>query len=214
MRVATATGMVVTALVVLAPSAASAAQRYASPTGSGAVCDVANPCGLTNAVSGATTGDEVIVAPGDYALTATLLVGIPIAVHGVDGQPRPVLTFSGGGQLGVRADGFGSVVRYLEVVQTVAATRALFLSHATGDQLIVRGSSTGLAQVQNSTLQNSIVTTSAGNACLTDTNGGTNTSSYRNVTAVSTDPLGYAIMARAIGGAAGRCAGHRRRRVR
>jgi hypothetical protein len=57
---------------VLAPSAASAAQRYASPTGSGAVCDAVNPCGLTNAVSGATTGDEVIVAPGDYALTATL----------------------------------------------------------------------------------------------------------------------------------------------
>jgi hypothetical protein len=148
MRVATATGMVVTALVVLAPSAASAAQRYASPTGSGAVCDAANPCGLTNAVSGATTGDEVIVAPGDYALTATLRqvnrAGASAEQHAPEQHRHHVRRQR-------MSDGY---------------------------------------------------------------DGGTNTSSYRNVTAVSTDPLGYAIMARAIGGAAGRCAGHRRRRVR
>jgi hypothetical protein len=197
-NVTLATGMVAAILAVLVPQAASAAPRYASPAGTGASpCAAADPCSLPTAVGGAANGDEIIVAPGDYALTATLDTAVPLTIHGVAGQPRPKLTFSGA-QNGLRLDSSGSLAQYLEVVQAEPGTRVLYLSGATGDQLILN--SDGDANVQSgSTLQNSIVVTSGDSAITTTTNGATNNSTYRNVTAISTDPLGFGIRVSAAG---------------
>ena len=61
------TALLSTLAVALAlPALASAATRYASPTGSGAAdtCAAANPCSLTDALASAQLhdGDEVAVA--------------------------------------------------------------------------------------------------------------------------------------------------------
>src|SRR6187200_3426877 len=91
----------VVAAASTAPAALAAAQRYATPTGSGTACTSASPCALTQALGGAGGGDEVIVNPGDYSLTATPLFPSQITIHGVVGQPRPRLLFSGGNQIGM-----------------------------------------------------------------------------------------------------------------
>src|SRR4051812_26276862 len=85
-----------------APAASAATQRYASPTGSGTACSSASPCSIRQAVEDAAGGDEVIVNPGDYPLTAALEKTAQITIHGVAGQPRPRLLFnSGAGQQGL-----------------------------------------------------------------------------------------------------------------
>src|SRR4030095_7336894 len=60
------------AAATTAPGASAAAQRYASPGGSGTSCDSAHPCDILQAVNSAAAGDEVIVRPGNYLLAATL----------------------------------------------------------------------------------------------------------------------------------------------
>ena len=64
--------MVVAGFVLL-PAAASAAVRYASPTGtSNLACGQADPCDIVTAVSDAANGDTVIIEPGTYSPTMTL----------------------------------------------------------------------------------------------------------------------------------------------
>ena len=199
MRPALAIGMIATSLLAL-PSLAEAAQRYASPTGTGAdPCAESDPCSLPDAVSGALLFDEVIVAPGDYPLTSTIDFNVAITLRGVPGQARPRLLFSGVGQSGVRAD-VGGTVRYLEIVQGQAGQAGYFSSGAAGDQLIIRGATNTLAEIQSaSTLSNSIVVTSVGAAVTTSTNGGINTATYRNVTAISTAANGFGMRVSALG---------------
>jgi hypothetical protein len=79
-----------------APAALAATQRYASPTGSGTTCSQAAPCDVVTAINNAGSGDEVILATGDYgtpsARIATRTVNNnPVNVHGEDGQPAPTL---------------------------------------------------------------------------------------------------------------------------
>lgn len=174
------------------PAAASAAaQRYASPAGSGTACTSASPCGITQAVSGASAGDEVIVNPGDYALTATLATNanLPITIHGVAGQPRPRLLFSGPGEFGLRVN--GATLRYVEVDQA-SPQSALFADYgASVDQVIAKAqgdSGVVTATIRNATIRNSIVVASGANAEALETgaSAGTVTATYRNVTAVAT----------------------------
>jgi hypothetical protein len=100
---------------VAAPASSAATQRYASPTRAGD-CSAASPCGIEEAVEQASFGHEVILAPGDHPLIATLTDPAPITIHGVGGQPRPRLVFSGAGQEGLRVT-HGSTLRYVEVDQ-------------------------------------------------------------------------------------------------
>jgi hypothetical protein len=183
------------------PAAASAAaQRYASPVGAGSGCSSATPCSITQAISGAGAGDEVIVNPGDYPLTATLSAPSAMTIHGVAGQPRPRLHFSGAGQGGLRLY-FGGTLRYMEIDQA-ANEKALFAAGASVDQVIAKASVTGepTASIRGGTIRNSIVVTSAtnGTALSTGTGSGeTITSTYRNVTAIATAGGGVPIAASA-----------------
>lgn len=52
-------------------TAANAADRYASPTGTGD-CSVNSPCNFTTATTGLNIGDRVILKPGTYAINSTL----------------------------------------------------------------------------------------------------------------------------------------------
>jgi hypothetical protein len=191
----------------LAPAASADTQRYASPNGSNAAeCSPANPCSIDRAVTLSSTGDEVIVTPGDYHLTKTLETPAQITIHGVAGKPRPRLLFSGPAQNGVGL-GYDSLLRYVEIDQA-APTTGLFSSPGRVDQVIVKQDSGGplcATFVNNSLIRDSIVVASGleGRAiCTTALLGLSSTSSVRNVTAIASDSKGVAIHADAFGGSA------------
>ena len=104
-------------LVLVATPTAQAAQRYAVPGGSTtSQCPVADPCAIERAVNGAAAGDEVIVASGDYTLTAPAEPRGALDLHGDADQMWPriiaagkvsgtALTFKGGDALARLAAG-------------------------------------------------------------------------------------------------------------
>ncbi len=88
--------------LLAAPTVAQAAQRYASPTGTGTACTQGTPCTLDTAVEDAAVadGDEVIVTPGTYT-TPDVVVDDAISLHGQAGQLRPTINVSNGNGLKV-----------------------------------------------------------------------------------------------------------------
>ena len=76
-----------------ATAQASAAVRYASPSGaSGEPCTSRFPCPLKKAIEDAPDdGDEVVVRAGNYTITATIHVEKKLSIHGEAGKPRPRL---------------------------------------------------------------------------------------------------------------------------
>jgi hypothetical protein len=182
----------------LAPVASAATQRYAGPNGSGTDCSSASPCGIEEAVKGASSGDEVIVAPGGYPLTATLATPAQITVRGVAGQPRPRLLFSGPGQEGLEVT-HGSTLRYVHVVQAAAAPALLAIGSSV-EQLIAKGTAFpagATASIADSVIRNSIVVSSGddGVALATSSVVVPRAGTYRNVTAIATGSGGVAIKA-------------------
>lgn len=81
-----------TALIaaLLVPATATAATRYAAPTG-GMVpgCAQLTPCSLEYAIAAASPGDEVVVTPGQYTLGATIETETPLWIHGPQGDAKP-----------------------------------------------------------------------------------------------------------------------------
>src|SRR5688500_4756152 len=79
-----------TALFTFATSA-SAATRYAAPTSVDATgtCAAIVPCRLDHAITGAASGDTVVVAPGTYSVTTAITAGQIVNIEGQAGQPRP-----------------------------------------------------------------------------------------------------------------------------
>src|ERR1700722_9885439 len=79
--------------LVVGVGPALAAQRYASPAGTGAACTQVAPCPLPTAVNSAAAGDEVLVEPGSYGTSAapiTTAMNVTagnVSVHGVDMAP-------------------------------------------------------------------------------------------------------------------------------
>jgi hypothetical protein len=182
-------------------SAASAAtQRYASPAGAGTACSPASPCSIAQAIGNSSLGDEVIVNPGDYPLTATLTSGFQNTIHGVAGQPRPRLRFSGAGQDGLHLY-HDSTLRYVEVDQAAAdnSPRALYADGGKVDQVIAKAPVVA-ADMRKSTISNSIAVASGtnGRALVTYADANySNTSTYRNVTAIAIGSGGVPIEATA-----------------
>jgi hypothetical protein len=186
------------ALASASPGVAAAAQRYASPSGSGTACSSASPCQIAQAITGAQSGDEVVVMPGDHSLTAAPPLHNQVTIRGVPGQPRPRLVFSGNGQGGMFAP-VGTVLRHLEIVQEAPATYAVFAFGASIDQVSVKSPSASACTTQfiDSTVRNSIVVAhGAGASAICTTNGAGH---FRNVTAVATGSGGVAIEAAANG---------------
>lgn len=82
------------AALAIASASATAAVRYASPTGGGAEpCNPA-PCTLQKAVAFAADGDQVVVTPGNYTLISGLEIDSAISVGGGPGRCGPRLACS------------------------------------------------------------------------------------------------------------------------
>jgi hypothetical protein len=192
------------AMTIVAPAASADTQRYAGPAGADAAdCSPANPCSITKAVAGASAGDEVIAAPGDYQLTATLATPAMITIRGVAGQPRPRLRFSGAGQQGL-ALGYNSLLRDVEIDQA-EPTVGLFSAPGRVDRVIVTAPGTGplcTTHVSNSIVRDSIFVARGANGraiCSIALLGAKSTSTLRNVTAMATGSSAVAIHAEALG---------------
>jgi hypothetical protein len=196
----------IAAAASIAPNASAATQRYASPTGTGPEpCASASACAIKQAVEAAKPGDEVIVAPGEYALTARVYTpprdrgsrrrrsaSSAAAVHGA-AIPSMRVT--------------DSTLRYVEVVQAPGEENvALEANQASLDQVIVRGSArrpTYWPAVisKNSVIRNSVIVSPADNGAAIFTHAAganaTATGTFRNVTAIATGNGGVAIRVRA-----------------
>jgi Bacterial Ig domain len=85
------------AMLLVTAGSASAAARFASPTGTpSASCLQASPCDIVTAVKSAATGDDITIEPGTYGSPTPLTTILSDAnkalnIHGQAGQPRPVI---------------------------------------------------------------------------------------------------------------------------
>jgi hypothetical protein len=176
---------------------ASAAERHASPGGADPACSAASPCSIAQAVQGAGSGDEVIVHPGDYTLTAELSDPAPITIHGIAGQPRPRLLLNGSEFVELHT---GSTLRYVEIDQTDPG--GLWATGALLDQVIVRSPNYPVF-VESSTVRNSIVVATGTNGiALRSNTAGMSSTVLRNVTAIATGSGGIAVDGYALGAGA------------
>jgi Ca2+-binding RTX toxin-like protein len=147
----------------LAAPAAGAATRHAAPAGLGTACTQMTPCSIETAINGAGTGDEVIVAPGDYGsqpapLTTLLANNNAISVHGTDGEPRPRIFTEA--TIGLQLTDPGSSVRWLEIrYQRMAMVNTACSLAGTVEQIVVQAAPFGTAcslRPEGGTVRNSV----------------------------------------------------------
>lgn len=172
------------ALLTAGPAVASAAQRFAGAAGAGTACTSANPCSLAQAVSGAASGDEVLVAPGAYA-AGTMTIPQGVDVHGPVGGPAPVVTAAPSAAITVQG-------RLADLAVRASTQFAVKLS-GLGERLDVRasGANTAMTLDRGAILRDSVVVTAGGNGAIAwySYNGRFD---LRNVTAINTG-VGYAL---------------------
>ncbi len=175
-----------------AASNAFAAQRYASPTGSGSTCSQASPCPIQIAANDANQGDEVIVTPGDYSPPGSVIAPTAdIYIHGVQGQPMPRIHFTGGflwiGNPGDRAS-------YL-AVDAVGSAPIETNNGGSADQIIahVTGANAQACYVYGTLTDSVCWASGTGGRGIEAQTGVTSTITVRNVTAVGTGSGGTGI---------------------
>jgi hypothetical protein len=140
-RIAAALGGATVVLALVAAPAA-AAPRYVSPTGaSGAPCSAAMPCDIETGVEGASTGDEVLVAPGNYGTPESpekdMISSVAdIDVHGIEGQPRPML-YSNASQAFSLSNPSATLTHFGLVSSDASGGAALALIGALADRVYV-----------------------------------------------------------------------------
>lgn len=159
------------ALLAALASSAGAAPRYASPNGSGS-CAEGSPCKITVAVSGAHSGDTVILAgnEGSYGttgapLTTELKLENGVSMQGAPGQPMPqiysefpVASFN----WAVRMEG-GSGVKLSDVAIHVKNGVAAVHVNSTMERVLAMGeSATGCDAGTGSTIIDSVCAGRAG----------------------------------------------------
>ena len=94
MRGALALGLI--GLMAL-PATAAASTRFAAP-GGGTVpgCPQTTPCSLEYAIVAASANDEVIVKPGTYNVSATILATVPLVIRGESPKLKPHIVGTNG----------------------------------------------------------------------------------------------------------------------
>jgi hypothetical protein len=202
-------------LALLGAANASAAIRYATPTGTAAAsttCEQANPCSLVNAAerfvpnTRLAAGDEIVVEPGNYDLGPQ--EGITPAertnIHGVAGKPRPVITFRGtNGAVAFLMNNSGETLSRLEIITTGRAEGVVLSFPGVVDGVVVRGSQDSApCLMEDGVIRNTacLSTGDDGVALSIETNNDlTDTVKLRNVTAIATGANSRGLEAEATG---------------
>jgi hypothetical protein len=178
--------------LLFAAAPASAATRYAAPAGSGGpnTClDPATPCQLQHALVQADPGDEVVVQPGDYPTANTVQVGDRVDLHGVAGQPRPRIVYSGAAEaLTVAFAAAGTTIRHLELESPSGSGLLLVGSTVVREVLVRAGLNACQAPIRSVTFLSSVClsTGSMRTALRLGIDSSSLTHTIRNVTAVAT----------------------------
>ncbi len=170
-------------------TALAAAQRFASPSGTiVAPCTQVSPCDLTTAIQGASAGDDVTVTAGSYTLTSMITDSVALTIHGVAGQPAPVITSSAFTVLQVSNP--STTLRRLDLRDTAAGGGALITNGTLAEQISARGggSGNGTCDIQAGTLRDSVCVASDSGAAGVLAGTGSGTITLRNVTAINTNP--------------------------
>ena len=180
---------IVVCLVLGGSAEALAAQRYASPTGTGSTCSSGNPCSIVTAFTGQGLGDEIIIAPGDYgSVSQNLFVQMNSYAHGVHGQPPPRIHMAPGRYM---ATGINSRLSYARID---GDNQVLQVSENGGaDQLSVHASAGNACIVYGTLIDSVCWTSTAGDDAISGATGNTITPVLRNVTAEATGSGGTGI---------------------
>jgi Ca2+-binding RTX toxin-like protein len=180
-------------VAVLVPAGpAAATPRYVEPGGatSGDCTPPAgpglwSPCEFKYAVQNVSNnGDEVIVAPGDYTISGSVVEQNDVVIHGEYGKTRPHVNAS---ELRVEYLTGGGTVRHLELQGNLVFEGNSKLA----EDLRVEG---GVTLGGNHVLRDSIVVASGTSAVAVTGRGGSQ--ELRNVTALSTGQNSVGIVAR------------------
>jgi hypothetical protein len=184
------------ALLALA-GPAQAAQRYASPSGTGpsAECPQAKPCSLEDAIEGAKANDEVIVGGGTYTSAGAITSEVTaddLYVHGDFSGPTPRINTSAPFLYGIALTGPGSRLAYLDVSNTGDQAKAVAcVDGVTVERVRVSGSGEaagGLIARGTCTVRDSVALADGPKSIglhISGEAGGT-TTVMRNVTAIAT----------------------------
>ncbi|MEA2375880.1 MAG: hypothetical protein QOD53_2343 [Thermoleophilaceae bacterium] len=125
----------VAAAALASAAGAAASTLYAAPGRSDAApCSSGDPCSLTTAIQSAGDNDDVQVAPGNYTPTVNLTTSNDIYVHGVPGQPRPVVTTD----KVIDLDSAQSKISDFELRSTASGFVALFVSGTLIERVVVK----------------------------------------------------------------------------
>jgi hypothetical protein len=139
------------ALVTLSPAATQAAVRHTTPaaTATAGTCSSALPCRIDHAVNAAADGDEVVVAPGTYAVTVPLDAPA-ITLYGAPEAPAPQIdgdTNLAGDLLTLQR---GGTVRHLSLRSDSSSKSALHLEEGVAEDLTVSAVRGDAAEVYTS----------------------------------------------------------------
>jgi hypothetical protein len=196
-----ALGALVAQTGLAAPAAHAVGPRYASPTGTGAqTClSQAAACSIDKAINSAAANDEVIILSGTYDVGTTALKNLlaGVNVHGVAGQPRPVINTAA--DIGLEIKGDGAKVADL----TINHTGAIFGLNVFANNVSVQrvevhsGAPVTCGLGYAGLVRDSVcVNTAPGGFALDDTwHGGVGALTVRNLTAVATGASSYGINA-------------------
>ncbi|MGN6201448.1 MAG: choice-of-anchor Q domain-containing protein [Solirubrobacterales bacterium] len=187
---------------------AQAAQRYASPGGSGEACSSAAPCSLRTAVEKAGFNDEVIVGSGTYSVTSPissvydtdLEQGTELYIHGDFAGPMPKIVNSGLEAEPAIGTNTGDSLAYLEISAAGPNAEGLECFGAEVDRVVVtvEGSpSLGISDSAGCTLRDSLIEAqgSEANGISVAGFGGNGTVLLRNLTVEASGPGSIGIAA-------------------
>lgn len=180
------------AALLASAAPAAAAERHASPNGSGTKCTRAEPCSLAQAIVKAADGDEIILAGGEYQVAEPLVSVAPnLHIHGDFEGPMPrVRTSTFTAPINVISP--GSRLSHLDIEITATGPIGAFCPPG-GRVDRVRVAAVGTIGARGMTLYNGceirdslIIADAPGAVAIgTDASVGTVTGVVRNVTALA-----------------------------
>lgn len=186
-------------LLLLAAVSAQGAIRYATPSGAGDpnTCAEAAPCGIADALNATYTndGDEVVLASGDYSVSAPLGITDRVDVHGT-GAAAATRIVSTGFPFGIVVSNADAVLRNVTITHSVGNESAVRLVSGSVRNVVAISSSAHGCTARAGTFRDTLCLAKANGYVGIFVNEGGGPPALlrlRNVTAISTGTGGHGI---------------------